>query len=224
MSGRRDSRLGRGFVGLLLEELLLGVRLLGHDLLEHLVLLAQVVLLLLACNLPRGVLHAVALFADARGGYVGLGRGHTRLGLRAVLQPGGVLLRVFVEGVFTLLLLKVVGASVLLKVLGGCLLFRHKVNADIGWCSISKGHYLLFLLFLSLHLPRRGHFTLGLPPCNNSCINRRIRPLLGFFEGRSLGCQDLLLHQVTVRTVMVYVLGLLLWWRRGLHLLHTANM
>jgi len=65
VSGRGDSRLGRGFVGLLLEELLLGVRLLGHDLLEHLVLLAQVVLLLLACDLPRGVLHAVALLADA---------------------------------------------------------------------------------------------------------------------------------------------------------------
>jgi hypothetical protein len=194
VSGGGDSRLRRSFVRLLLEELLLGVRLLGHDLLEHLVLLAQVVLLLLARNLPGGVLHAVALLADARGGYVGLGRGHTGLGLRAVLQPGGVLLRVFVEGVFTLLLLKVIGASVLLKVLGGYLLFGHKVNANIGWCSISKGHYLLFLLFLGLHLPRRSHFTLGLPPCDNSCINRRIRPLLGFFEGRGLGCQDLLLH------------------------------
>jgi hypothetical protein len=224
VSGRGDSRLGRVFVGLLLEELLLGVRLLGHDLLEHLVLLAQVVLLLLACNLPRRVLHAVALLADARGGYVGLGWGHTGLRLRAVLKPGGVLLRVFVEGVFTLLLLKVVGASVLLKVLGSCLLFGHKINAHISGCSISKGHYLLFLLFLSLHLPRGGHFTFSFSPCDNSCVNRRIWPLLGFFEGRSLGCQDLLLHQITVRTVMVYVLGLLLLWRRGLHLLHTANM
>jgi hypothetical protein len=148
-------------------EVLFGVTatsLFGHDLLEHLILLIQVILLLLSHNLPRGVLHAVSLFAYSRWRNILLSRRH--LGLWTVFQSWSVLLLllIFSERILPLqlLLLKIICAAIFLKVLALLLLIglSDEINAYICWCSITLKDTCLF--FLSLQLPWRGHFTLGL--------------------------------------------------------------
>lgn len=90
------------------------IRLLRHDLLEHLILLIQIILL---DNLSWGVLHAVSLFPDSRWCNVLLSGRHLRL--RTVFQPRSILLLIFIKRILPLqlLLLEVISASVLLKVL-----------------------------------------------------------------------------------------------------------
>jgi hypothetical protein len=152
-------------------EVLFGITatsLFGHDLLEHLILLIQVILLLLSHNLPRGVLHAVSLFAYSRRRNILLSRRH--LGLWTVFQSWSVLLLllIFSERILPLqlLLLKIIGAAILLKVLALLLLIglSYEINTYIGWGSITLKDTCL--LFLSLQLPWRSHFTLSLamPP------------------------------------------------------------
>jgi hypothetical protein len=133
-------------------------------LLEHLILLIQIILLLLSHNLSWGVLHAVPLFAYSRWSNILLSRCH--LGLRTVFQSWGVLLLllIFIEGIlpFQLLLLKIIGAAILLKVLALLLLIglSDEINANICWGSIALKNACLF--FLGLQLPWRGHLALGL--------------------------------------------------------------
>ncbi len=168
-----------------------------------------------------GVLHAVSLFAYSRRRNVLLSRCH--LGLRTVFQSWGVLLLllIFIEGIlpFQLLLLKIIGAAILLKVLAMLLLIglSNKINAYICWGSITLKDSSL--LFLSLQLSRCGHLTLCLAMPSPTTIAKRdgsssvdcwVRSLLRFFESSSLSSHYLLLHQVTVRPVMINELVLLL--------------
>jgi hypothetical protein len=215
-------------------EVLFGVTttsLFSHYLLEHLILLIQVVLLLLSHNLPWGILHAVSLFAYSRGCNVLLSRRH--LGLWTVFQSWGVLLLlIFSEGIlpFQLLLLKIIGTSILLKVLALLLLIRLSYEVNTYICRSSITLKDASLLFLGLQLSWRGHFTFGLAMSPSSTVPKRegsgsvdcwVGSLLRLFESSSLSSHYLLLHQVTIGPVMINVLVLLLL----LHLLlHTSHM
>jgi hypothetical protein len=114
--------------------------------------------------LSRGVLHAVSLFAYSRWCNILLSRSH--LGLWTVFQSWSILLLllIFSERILPLqlLLLKIIGAAILLKVLALLLLIglSDEINAYICWGSITLKDTCLF--FLSLQLPWRGHLTLGL--------------------------------------------------------------
>ena len=116
------------------------------------------------------------------------------LGFRTVFQSWGVLLLllIFIEGIFPfqLLLLKIIGAAILLKVLAMLLLIglSNEINAYICWSGITLKDSSL--LFLSLQLSWRGHltFSLALSPSStvakrDSCssVNCRVRSLLRFF-------------------------------------------
>jgi hypothetical protein len=109
-------------------------------------------------------LHAVSLFAYSRWRNILLSRRH--LGLWTVFQSWSVLLLllIFSERILPLqlLLLKIIGAAILLKVLALLLLIglSDEINAYICWCSITLKDTCLF--FLSLQLPWRGHLTLSL--------------------------------------------------------------
>ena len=205
--------------------------LLGHDLLEHLILLVQVILLV--SNLPWGVLHAVSLFSHTGGSNVLLSRSH--LGLRTIFQTGSVLLLqllIFRKRVLPLqlLLLKIVGTTVLLEVLALLLLcsLRDQINTHIGRSSIVLKH--TSLLLLSLQLSGSSHLTLSLAMASSTtvsyressgCVNGWVRPLLWLLQSSSLCSQNLLLHEVTIGPVMIYELVLLLLMHL---LLHNSHM
>jgi hypothetical protein len=216
-------------------EVLFGVTatsLFSHHLLEHLILLIQVVLLLLSHNLSWGVLHAVSLFAYSRGCNVLLSRSH--LGLWTVFQSWGVLLLllIFSEGIlpFQLLLLKIIGTSILLKVLALLLLIRLSYEVNTYICRSSITLKDASLLFLGLQLPWSSHFTFGLAMSPSSTVPKRegsgsvdcwVGSLLRLFESSSLSSHYLLLHQVTIGPVMINVLVLLMLLDL---LLHTSHM
>jgi len=158
-------------------EVLFGVTaasLFSHHLLEHLILLIQVVLLLLSHNLSWGVLHAVSLFAYSRGCNILLSRSH--LSLWTDFQSWGVLLLlIFSEGIlpFQLLLLKIIGTSILLKVLALLLLIRLSYEVNTYICRSSITLKDASLLFLGLQLSWRGHFTFGLAVSPSSTVPKR---------------------------------------------------
>lgn len=142
--------------------------------------------------MPRGVLHAVSLFAYSRWCNILLSR--RDLSLWTVFQSWSVLLLllIFSERILPLqlLLLKIIGTTILLKVLALQLLIClcDEIDAYIGWGSITLKNACLF--FLSLQLSWRSHLTLGLTMTpspavsqrESSCsVDCRVRSLLWFF-------------------------------------------
>lgn len=156
-------------------------------------------------------MHAVSLFAYSRWSNILLSWSHLRLW--TVFQSWSILLlqllMILREGIFPfqLLLLKIIGTAILLKVLALLLLIclSDEINTYICRGSIILKDACLF--FLGLHLSWCGHLTLGLGMSPSTTVAKRessgsvdcwVWSLLRFFESCSLSSHYLLLHQVTI--------------------------